>query len=80
MSGIVVPFVGSLTGASGHKDGVGSDVLLNQPMGMCLSSTGNVYFVDAGSYTVRMVTPQGVVVMLLVVFGFTAVDVIFSWF
>jgi len=45
----------------GSADGTGSAASFKNPSGVGLDGSGNIYVVDAGNNTVRMVTPAGVV-------------------
>ena len=62
--GGVVTTLAGLAGASGSADGIGSAARFNQPYGLTLDGSGNIYVADSGSYTIRMVTPAGVVTTL----------------
>ncbi len=52
------------TAAYGSTDGTGSAARFNQPQGLALDSAGNAYVGDSMNYTVRKVTPAGVVTTL----------------
>ncbi len=45
----------------GGTDGTGSSARFSQPNGIAIASNGNMYVTDRGDYTIRMVTPAGVV-------------------
>ena len=58
--GIVSTFAG-MPGISGSADGSGTNALFFQPQGVAVDGAGNVYVADTGNYTIRKITPQGVV-------------------
>lgn len=49
---------------SGYADGAGENARFSQAAGMAIDSTGNLYVIDAGSHTLRKVTPAGMVTTL----------------
>lgn len=51
-------------GATGSVDGTGAAARFNRPSGVVTDSSGNVYVADCGNYTIRKVTPAGVVTTL----------------
>lgn len=55
---------------SGYVDGAGENARFSQAAGMAIDSTGNIYVVDAGSDTLRKLTPAGVVTTLAGAPGF----------
>jgi sugar lactone lactonase YvrE len=59
-SGAVTTLAGS-AGIYGNVDGTGSAALFNQPGGVAVDSTGNVYVADTYNYTIRKITPVRVV-------------------
>jgi sugar lactone lactonase YvrE len=48
-------------GQSGATDGSSANARFNRPWGVATDGSGNVYVADAGNYTVRKITPAGVV-------------------
>ena len=58
--GEVTTLAGS-PGASGDTDGTGRAARFNQPAGVAVDASGNVYVTDSGNHTIRKVTPGGVV-------------------
>ena len=46
---------------AGSADGPGSTARFNQPIGVALDGTGNVYVADWGNNTIRKITPTGTV-------------------
>jgi sugar lactone lactonase YvrE len=64
-AGAVTTFAGLPT-VSGLEDGTGFNALFNQPVGLRLDATGNLYVVDNGNATIRRVTPAGAVTTLAI--------------
>jgi uncharacterized repeat protein (TIGR01451 family) len=62
--GGVVTTVAGLAGSSGSTDGTGSGARFTYLYGIAVDNAGNVYVTDAGNYTVRKITPAGVVTTL----------------
>ena len=61
--GVVTTLAGS-AGVVGSADGTGSAARFNQPGGVAVDSSGNVYVADFYNHTIRKVTPSGVVTTL----------------
>jgi sugar lactone lactonase YvrE len=61
--GMVSNFAG-LAGFSGSANGTGSGARFNQPQGVAVDANGIVYVADTGNYTIRKITPAGVVTTL----------------
>lgn len=53
----------TLAGYNGHgsNDGAGRDAQFYQPTSVALDRSGNLFVTDSGNYTIRKVTPAGVV-------------------
>lgn len=59
-AGVVSTFAGK-AGVTGNTDGVGAAARFNFPQSVAVDRAGNIYVADRGNYTVRKITPQGVV-------------------
>jgi len=59
-SGVVSTLAG-LAGSSGSVDSTGSAARFYQPFGVAVDGSGNVYVADRNNYTIRKITPEGVV-------------------
>jgi len=59
--GVVTTLAGKAGPYYGPADGTGSAACFNHPQGLAVDSAGNVFVADTGHYTVRRVTPAGVV-------------------
>ncbi|MFI5357256.1 MAG: protease pro-enzyme activation domain-containing protein [Opitutales bacterium] len=60
----VVSTLAGLAGSSGHVDGTGSAARFTDPENLAVDAAGNIYVADGSGYTVRLVTPAGVVTTL----------------
>jgi sugar lactone lactonase YvrE len=62
-AGVVTTLAGAAL-TPGSLDGSGSGAQFNNPAGLAVDSGGNVFVADTGNFTVRMITPGGVVTTL----------------
>ncbi|MGA2867464.1 MAG: immunoglobulin domain-containing protein [Verrucomicrobiota bacterium] len=62
--GGVVTTLAGLAGSPGSADGTASAARFNGPQGVAVDSAANVYVADFWNYTIRKVTPGGVVTTL----------------
>ncbi len=69
-AGVVTTLAG-LAGNTGSADGTGSAARFNGPTGVATDSSGNVYVADSSNYTIRQITPAGVVTTLAGLAGIT---------
>jgi streptogramin lyase len=56
--GVVTTFAGSL---GGYVDETGVNARFNDPWGLAIDSSGNLYVGDGGNHRIRMITPDAVV-------------------
>jgi Matrixin/Immunoglobulin domain/NHL repeat len=59
-SGVVTTLAG-LARIAGQEDGAGIDATFNNPTGIALDGSGNLYVADTGNSCIRKITPTGVV-------------------
>jgi sugar lactone lactonase YvrE len=57
----VVTTVAGTAGSAGALDGTGPNARFNLPYGVAVDGVGNLYVGDSGNYTIRRITPAGVV-------------------
>lgn len=58
-AGVVTTLAGN--GASGSVDGTGTAATFAEPLGIAVTSAGNLYVADYGNQKIRKITPAGVV-------------------
>ncbi|AYL95827.1 MBG domain-containing protein [Mucilaginibacter celer] len=61
-AGVVSTLAGS--GATGSADGTGTAASFNDPKGIAIDASGNLYVTETGSDLIRKITPAGVVTTL----------------
>jgi streptogramin lyase len=59
-AGVVTTIAGTV-GVAGSADGTGTAASFSQPRGITVDGLGNIFVVDANNYTIRKITPAGVV-------------------
>ena len=62
-TGVITTFAG-MNDRGGTNDGTGTQARFWSPTGIAIDSAGNFYVADAYSYTIRKITPDGVVTTL----------------
>jgi sugar lactone lactonase YvrE len=60
----VVSTIAGVAGTPGSTNGTGSGALFSQPVGITVDGNGNLYVAEKGSFTIRKITPAGVVTTL----------------
>lgn len=67
-AGVVTTFAGTLQ-ATGSVDATGNDARFNQPLGITIDGSGNLYVADGSNQVIRKVTSQAVVTTIAGAFG-----------
>lgn len=60
-AGVVTTLAGSASGTAGSQDGTGGAARFDQPRGLTVDASGNIFVMDYGSSILRRVTAAGVV-------------------
>ncbi len=58
-TGIITTYAGASSGGYNGPDGVATEVVLNNPMGIDVDSAGNLYIADSGHGVIRKVDTEG---------------------
>jgi sugar lactone lactonase YvrE len=59
-AGVVTTFAGTVN-LGGSEDGTSATATFNSPSGVAMDGAGNFWVTDSGNYTIRRITPAGVV-------------------
>jgi sugar lactone lactonase YvrE len=62
-AGVVTTLAGR-AGVPGDSDGTGTNAFFNNPAGVAVDANNNVYVADSSNFTIRKITPAGVVTTL----------------
>ncbi len=60
-AGVVSYFAGDMYGNSGNTNGTGTNARFRSPVGLAIDANDNIYVNDDFNYTIRKITPSGVV-------------------
>ena len=63
-SGAVTIFAGSASFAAGYQNGTGTGALFNEPVGLAIDSSNNLYVTDYNNEAIRKITPGQTVTTL----------------
>jgi sugar lactone lactonase YvrE len=63
-AGVLTTFAGTDGPSCGSADGSGTAAQFNNPNGIAIDGAGNLYVADTYNYTIRKITPEGVVTTL----------------
>ena len=63
-AGVVSLFAGSASGESGTTNGTGTNARFYWPAGLAIDSSDNIYVAETSNYSIRKITPGGVVTTL----------------
>jgi sugar lactone lactonase YvrE len=72
--GVVTTLAGCAVCPYGAFDGTGTNALFTAPWGIAVDHAGNVFVSDYGNYTIRRITPDGVVTTVAGLSGATGTD------